>query len=183
MDFQTAIHKGHRLESLLCRLLLGGFMLTLMAQLAGRLMGVSLAGGEELARTVFVYFAYTSAAYATRLSVHARLSAHLRRLPPRVARLCLFAGDAVWLAFNGLMCVKGVEAMLTLRAFPYTTPVLGWQLSWVYAVFPLTFGLMALHVLHAMIQRLRSPAITKGTEGMEDAQELTLSSHPDTTWP
>lgn len=146
------LHLLNKTEDAVCPLLLAGFILIVLVQLVGRVLGFAVAGVEELARTAFVYFAFFAAAYGVKRSAHARLTRHLQRLPVFWRNVCLTVGDGGWLFFNLTLLVKSVQVMTVLWAWPYTTTALNWHLGWVFAIFPVTFGLMTVRVVQNRVR-------------------------------
>ena len=47
----------------------------------------------------------------------------------------MLLSDGVWLFFNIVMVVESLTVIRELREFPYATPALDWQLSYIYFIF------------------------------------------------
>jgi TRAP-type C4-dicarboxylate transport system permease small subunit len=138
-------------ESYLCQFLLAFFVITIFAQIILRAVGHSLHWTEEIARFAFIWFILFGACHATRLSAMNRVSMHLAKAPPAVGRLCLLAGDLIWIVFCLIMARQGYLAVMDLSEFPYHTPALGWDMAKIYLVFPVSFLLMAARIVQVNV--------------------------------
>jgi TRAP-type C4-dicarboxylate transport system permease small subunit len=136
-----------RVESYLCQFLLAFFVVILFLQIIMREFGTPLYWSEELARYSFVWFVFFGATYAARLGAHNRVTLQFKLFPKIVGDVAMLLTDAVWIVFNGVMVMKGIESIEVLIEFPYASPALDWQLSAVYVIFPLSFALMTIRIL------------------------------------
>lgn len=134
-------------ESYLCQFLLVFFVVVVFIQIILRFLDASLPWTEEIARYAFLWFILFGACYATRLCALNRVTLQFMKAPKWFANLMLFISDMIWLAFSLIMAWEGWKAVMDLYEFPYETPALGWDLSFVYLVFPLSFLLMAIRIL------------------------------------
>jgi len=135
------------IESYICQALLVFFVVILFMQIIMREFGTPLYWSEELARYSFVWFVFFGATYAARLGAHNRVTLQFKLFPPIVGDIAMLLTDIIWIAFNGVMVMKGIEAIDVLIEFPYASPALDWQLSSVYIIFPVSFGLMTIRIL------------------------------------
>lgn len=134
-------------ESYLCQFLLVFFVVVVFIQIILRFLDASLPWTEEIARFAFIWFILFGACYATRLCALNRVTLQFMKAPKWVANLALFISDMIWLAFSLVMAWEGYKAVMDLREFPYYTPALDWDQSYVYLVFPLSFLLMAIRII------------------------------------
>lgn len=134
-------------ESYLCQFLLVFFVVVVFIQIILRFLDASLTWTEEIARFAFIWFILFGAAYATRLCALNRVTLQFMKAPKWVTNLFLFISDMIWLAFSLIMAWEGYKAVMDLREFPYYTPALDWDQSYVYLVFPLSFLLMAIRII------------------------------------
>lgn len=134
-------------ESYLCQFLLVFFVVVVFIQIILRFLDASLTWTEEIARFAFIWFILFGAAYATRLCALNRVTLQFMKAPKWVTNLFLFISDMIWLAFSLIMAWEGYKAVTDLREFPYYTPALDWDQSYVYLVFPLSFLLMAIRII------------------------------------
>lgn len=136
-----------KLESYICRALLGTFVCLLFAQIVSRqIFGTSITWIEELSVILFVWFAYFGASYAARMAAHNRISFHLNRMDRRRARLIEALGDLFWIGFNIVFIWHASQFIALLKPF-VKAQTLGWQMRWVYLGLPLAFSLMTIRIL------------------------------------
>ena len=119
-------------EGYVSQVLLAFFVLILLLQIFLRQFGHPLYWTEELARYSFVWFVFFGASYAARLAAHNRVTIQFRPFPKWVGDACMLLSDVVWLFFNIVMVVESLTVIRELREFPYATPALDWQLSYIY---------------------------------------------------
>lgn len=134
-------------ESYLCQFLLVFFVVVVFIQIILRFLDASLPWTEEIARFAFIWFILFGACYATRLCALNRVTLQFMKAPKWLTNLMLFISDMIWLAFCLVLAWEGWKAVLDLREFPYYTPALDWDQSYVYLVFPLSFLLMAIRII------------------------------------
>lgn len=141
-------------ESYLCQALLVFFVIVVFMQIVLRFLDSSLSWTEEIARFAFIWFILFGACYATRLCALNRVTLQFAKAPKAVANFFLFISDMIWLAFSLFMAWYGYLAVEELWEFPYATPALDWDLSYVYLVFPLSFLLMSIRIIQVNYIRL-----------------------------
>ena len=134
-------------ECYVCEILLAFFVTILFMQIIMREIGTPLYWSEEVSRYCFVWFVFLGASYAARLSAHNRVQLQFKFFPLIIGKISMSLMDVVWIGFNSVMIWKGIEAIQDLIEFPYATPALNWQLSYVYLIFPIAFILMTIRIL------------------------------------
>ena len=112
-------------EGYVSQVLLAFFVLILLLQIFLRQFGHPLYWTEELARYSFVWFVFFGASYAARLAAHNRVT----------------------------MGVESLTVIRELREFPYATPALDWQLSYIYFIFPIAFTLMSARIIQVNVMK------------------------------
>ena len=113
-------------EGYVSQVLLAFFVLILLLQIFLRQFGHPLYWTEELARYSF---------------------------PKWVGDACMLLSDGVWLFFNIVMVVESLTVIRELREFPYATPALDWQLSYIYFIFPIAFTLMSARIIQVNVMK------------------------------
>lgn len=109
------------------------------------LTNYSLVWAEELARYLMIWMTFLGAGLVLRFGGHVAIDSLHHVLPPRAARLLRGGLALLMIAFFAAMAWQGVRYM---HAAQYqTTPAMGLSFGDVYAVFPLGFGLLILHLL------------------------------------
>lgn len=166
----------NHIEDYACRFLLGVFVVLLFVQVVMRVtLGTGTAWIEELSRYAFVWFVFLGAAHAAHMSAHNRLQLHINLLPKRVANTLLLLADLIWVGFCLVLAWKSFDLIGLLLEFTYNSPALGWSLAYVYFVFPIAFGLMAVRVLQVQYLKL-----VKGIEpGDVEKEEVTRITDED----
>ena len=134
-------------ESYICQFLLVFFVCVVFMQIILRFLDASLSWTEEIARFAFLWFILFGACYATRLCALNRVTLQFMKAPKWFANLMLFISDMIWLAFSLIMAFQGYKVVLDLIEFPYYTPALDWDQSYIYLVFPISFLLMAIRII------------------------------------
>ena len=140
-------------EGYVSQVLLAFFVLILLLQIFLRQFGHPLYWTEELARYSFVWFVFFGASYAARLAAHNRVTIQFRPFPKWVGDACMHLSDGVWLFFNIVMVVESLTVIRELREFPYATPALDWQLSYIYFIFPIAFTLMSARIIQVNVMK------------------------------
>ena len=120
-------------EGYVSQVLLAFFVLILLLQIFLRQFGHPLYWTEELARYSFVWFVFFGASYAARLAAHNRVTIQFRPFPKWVGDACMLLRE--------------------LREFPYATPALDWQLSYIYFIFPIAFTLMSARIIQVNVMK------------------------------
>ena len=88
-----------------------------------------------------------------RLAAHNRVTIQFRPFPKWVGDACMLLSDGVWLFFNIVMVVESLTVIRELREFPYATPALDWQLSYIYFIFPIAFTLMSARIIQVNVMK------------------------------
>ena len=128
--------------------LLGALVTVVSLQVASRfLLKIPIEWSEEAARFIFIWFCWLGSSYATLEFHHIRITAHLRVLPPRVARALLVAGDVLWIGFNLFVVVAGVKYLLSTIEFPYRAMITEINMFWIFLPIPLIFVVFTLRVV------------------------------------
>ncbi len=163
-----------RLESYICQILLAVFVTLLFVQIIARqFFTVSITWIEEFSIVLFVWFAYFGASYAARIYAHNRVTFQLRALPRPVARGIEALGDLLWVGFNLVFIWYSVQFISLMKPF-VKLQTLGWQMKWVYLIFPIAFGLMTIRIIQVNYMKLVLGVDPNDPEkkGVEDVIEL-----------
>ena len=161
-------------ESYICQILLVFFVCIIFLQTILRATGDSLQWTEEIARYAFLWFILFGACYATRLAALNRITMHFSRFPPAVRTAMLLFGDLLWLIFCLVLAWHGYLAVLDLAEFPYYTPALGWDLSKIYLIFPLSFALMAIRIIQVNVIKyiLKQEILDPDQQAIEESKQV-----------
>lgn len=165
-------------ESYLCQILLVFFVTVIFMQIILRALSMSIPWTEEIARFAFIWFILFGACYATRLCALNRITIQFAKAPQWVINLCLLIGDFFWLIFSLVLAYYGYVTVLGIQEFPFYTPALGWDLSYVYLVFPLSFILMAIRIIQVNIMKyiLKIEIADPDQESMKESQHALIEA-------
>ncbi len=142
-------------ESYICQLLLSFFIMLLFVQIIFReIFNYTLSWGEELARFSFVWFVFFGAVVAARLAAHNRVTFQFKKFSKRTQNYIEGFADLIWLIFNLVMTYKSSFLIKSMMRFTYTSPTLGWNMAYVYLVFPITFTLMSIRIIQVNYLKL-----------------------------
>jgi TRAP-type C4-dicarboxylate transport system permease small subunit len=117
--------------------------------------GGGLGWTEEFSRYMFVWSIYFGCILAAKEDKHIRVTAQFLALPKRVEAIIITIGDVVWVAFNGLVAFFSFNYVISMFKYPYTSPTMGFNLSWIYTIVPLAYGLMMIYVILLIYKRIQ----------------------------
>jgi len=142
-------------ESYICQFLLSFFIILLFVQIIGReVFSVNISWGEELARFSFVWFVFFGAVVAARLSAHNRVTFQFKKFSKKTQNYIEGFADLIWIIFNGVMIWKSIYLIKSMMQFTYTSPTLGWDMAYVYLIFPISFTLMSIRIIQVNYLKL-----------------------------
>jgi len=142
-------------ESYVCQFLLSFFIILLFIQIIFReLFNYTLSWGEELARFSFVWFVFFGAVVAARLAAHNRVTFQFKKFSKKTQNYIEGFADLIWLIFNGVMIWKSIFLIKSMMQFTYTSPTLGWNMAYVYFIFPIAFTLMSIRIIQVNYLKL-----------------------------
>jgi TRAP-type C4-dicarboxylate transport system permease small subunit len=129
-------------------ILLAGLVAVVSLQVASRfILKIPIEWSEEIARFIFIWFCWLGSSYATLKFHHIRITAHLRLLPPRLARAVMVTGDLLWIGFNLFVVVAGVMYLYSTIQFPYRAMVTEINMFWIFLPIPVIFVVFTLRVI------------------------------------
>lgn len=135
-------------ETLVCEVLLAGFVVLLFAQiLARQLFGYSIAWSEELSTYMFVWFAYLGSVVAAKMSAHNRVTVHFKLMPPAVGKAFMTIADLLWVAFNCYFVWLSYDFVFNRMNLFWKSQTLGVPMKYIYMILPLAFTLMSIRIL------------------------------------
>lgn len=142
-------------ESYICQILLSFFVTLLFIQIILReVFSYTLTWGEELARFSFVWFVFFGAVVAARLSAHNRVTFQFKKFPKKVQNYIEAFADLIWLSFNFVMIYKSIWLIKSMMQFTYISPTLGWNMAYVYMIFPIAFTAMSIRIIQVNYLKL-----------------------------
>ena len=113
-----------------------------------------------------------SLAAATWRVAHNRMTFQFKKFSKRTQDYIEGFADLIWLIFNLVMIYKSVFLIKSMMRFTYTSPTLGWNMAYVYLIFPTAFTLMSIRIIQVNYLKLvkRVDIRDLDTVDMEDAK-------------
>ncbi len=110
-----------------------------------------IAWAEEISRFAFVWAVYMGVSMAARSNEHIRVIAHFKLLfPDYISRKIIILGDLITLAFSGILTYFGIMVLFSLIEYPFTAPVTGISMVWVYTIIPIAFLALAIRTIQTL---------------------------------
>ncbi len=142
------LHFLDNLERYICVILLSFFVTILFLQISLRaVFNIVLPWSEELSRFCFVWFVFFGASYAARLYAHNRVSMQFKLFRPAIGKYSQIFTDLIWIGFNLTMIHESIKVINNMQLFAFHSPALGWNMAYVYYIFPISFALMTLRII------------------------------------
>ena len=166
-------------ESYICQFLLSFFIILLFIQIISReVFNVNISWGEELARFSFVWFVFFGAVVAARLAAHNRVTFQFKKFSKKTQNYIEGFADLIWLIFNGVMIWKSVYLINSMMEFTYTSPTLGWDMAYVYFIFPMAFTLMSIRIIQVNYLKLVKGIDIRDPDKVDIKEEFEKISGP-----
>ncbi len=166
-------------ESYICQFLLSFFIILLFVQIISReVFSVNISWGEELARFSFVWFVFFGAVVAARLAAHNRVTFQFKKFSRKTQNYIEGFADLIWLIFNGVMIYKSVYLINSMMEFTYTSPTLGWDMAYVYFIFPMAFTLMSIRIIQVNYLKLVKGIDIRDPDKVDIEEEFEKISGP-----
>jgi C4-dicarboxylate transporter, DctQ subunit len=127
---------------------LAALVAVLVLQVFSRyVLQVGISWSEEVSRFLFIWFVYLSASYAVQVGTHIRVSIVVDFMPKVLQRPMQVMSDLLWIGFNAIVIVSGIQLIGTMIEHPVYSTSLLMPLSIVYVIIPLSHALMILRIL------------------------------------
>ena len=166
-------------ESYICQFLLSFFIILLFIQIISReVFNVNISWGEELARFSFVWFVFFGAVVAARLAAHNRVTFQFKKFSKKTQNYIEGFADLIWLIFNVVMVYKSVFLINSMIQFTYTSPTLGWNMAYVYFIFPIAFTLMSIRIIQVNYLKLVKGIDIRDPDKVDIEEEFEKISGP-----
>lgn len=149
-------------ESIICRILLSGFVLLLFVQIVSReAFGHSFSWIEELSVYMFVWFVFFGASYAALKGAHNRVTFQFKFLPDRYIKYIEAFADLFWIFFNVYFVWLAYDFVFNKMNKFWKSQTLGIEMKYIYVVLPIAFTLMTIRILQVNYRKLiRGETIT-----------------------
>ncbi|EFI34507.1 Tripartite ATP-independent periplasmic transporter DctQ component [Desulfonatronospira thiodismutans ASO3-1] len=167
------LHILDNLERYICVVLLSFFVIVLFFQIFLRAaFSIVLPWSEELSRFCFVWFVFFGASYAARLYAHNRVTMQFKLFRPAIGKFSQIFTDFIWIGFNVTMIHESIKVINNMQLFAFHSPALGWNMAYLYYIFPISFTLMSLRIIQVnYIMHVKKEAM--GDVDKVDAEAMT----------
>ncbi|GAA6191890.1 TRAP transporter small permease [Phaeobacter gallaeciensis] len=143
------------IESVICRVLLSGFVILLFVQIVSReAFGYSFSWIEELSVYMFVWFVYFGASYAAKMSAHNRVTFQFKFLPDHYIKYIEAFADLFWIFFNVCFLYLSYDFVFNKMNKFWKSQTLGIEMKYIYMVLPIAFALMTIRILQVNYRKL-----------------------------
>ena len=144
----------NRLEESLAIILFSALLIFGFFQIISRfgIMPIPLDWTEELSRYAFIALVYISASLGIAHRRHVRVEIIENIIPPRIFNYMNYLVDIVWGLFNLVIAYEGY--LFAADSFETLSPVLEWDMGFVYMIIPITFVLMAVRVFVNLLEEV-----------------------------
>lgn len=140
-------------EEIFCNVSLTLMIVSLLAQIYFRyIVGKSLPWSEEISRIAFLALVFSANSLSAKNKSHIRVTFQLKFLPSKIRKAIELLGDAIWIVFNCAIVYIGYKVFLNMGEYKFISPVLGWDLKYVFIIIPISFALMTLRILQNYYQ-------------------------------
>ncbi|MBS3967780.1 MAG: TRAP transporter small permease [Truepera sp.] len=141
------------LEPLLV-MILAVLVAVVLANVIGRyFFGFALTWADEMARFLFVWLTFLGATVGLARGAHIGMDIVVQALPPRGARALQTLALLLIMIFLSVWGWYSIE--LVQRSMALRTPAMGLPLGYIYAIAPISAGLMLLVCLYQFVRTLR----------------------------
>lgn len=158
-------------EEYACVLFASVMVICLTLQLLIRItLGSSLAWTEELSRYSFLWTVYVGAALAVKRGAHVRITAQFLPMSTKWRLFFRITSDILWVIFCIFFAYTGMDVIMEGFEFPEISPTLGIVISWVEAIIPFSFLLMAWRIIEQYVSKWRSHSLADLVRYEEEVQ-------------
>lgn len=106
---------------------------------------------EEMARFMFIWLGFISAAVALKEDQHVRFTFIIDRLPKKISRIINIFNDLLTIIFLIILIIYGVVLVINTHSIPSVTlEFIRW--SYVYASLPIGFSFLLIILINKMLK-------------------------------
>lgn len=113
---------------------------------------------EELARYMFVWLVYLSAAYAIYKNAHIKIDAAVKIYPKKVRKYVPILGNVIFLVYAVLVTIYSADYCMDILASQQVSMGLHVKMAYMYAAIPIGHALMSLRLLQLIVRMLKDPS-------------------------
>jgi len=158
---ETAANASDRILKFALVVLMGVLVLSITWQVASRYMLRDPSSWtEEIARFALIWAGFLGTVYAYRSRGHVAINVLVHRLSDTWAnRAGLLAAFSVIAFALPVLAIGGANIVLITAELEQTSAALGLQMSWVYAVIPVSGLLLILYAIHDFVRRVGGASV------------------------
>lgn len=140
-------------EEVSCVIFMSIMVISLLLQVYFRyVVGKSLPWSESISRFAFLFLVCLATSLSAKKKTHIRVTAQFKLLPPEYRKVFLWLSDTIWIIFNCAVIYLGFKVYIDMGKNLYISPVLGWNLKYIFIIIPISFLLITLRMLENYYQ-------------------------------
>lgn len=135
------------IEEIIASILFCLVITLLMLQVIARyVFEIGLTWSEELLRYSFMVMVYFAASMGAKRGAHFRITLLTHYLPEKIKKYFDILSDIVFVLFNGIFIYLGAKLFIRMGSTTQTTPILHWNLRYVYALVSVAFVFISIRL-------------------------------------
>ena len=146
----------NNIEEYISSVLLGAMVLLIFLQIIFRfILNLPLRWTEETARYAMILLIYLSACSGVKKEKHIRIEAIHNALPQKAALVYWVISNIIWMLFNLVMIVYGINMAGYIYSTGQVSPVLHLPMGILYMVIPVCFTIMEIRIVQLVVARIK----------------------------
>lgn len=146
----------NNIEEYISSVLLGAMVLLIFLQIIFRfVLNLPLRWTEETARYAMILLIYLSACSGVKKEKHIRIEAIHNALPQKAALVYWVISNIIWMLFNLVMIVYGINMAGYIYSTGQVSPVLHLPMGILYMVIPVCFTIMEIRIVQLVVARIK----------------------------
>lgn len=146
----------NNIEEYISSVLLGAMVLLIFLQIIFRfILNLPLRWTEETARYAMILLIYLSACSGVKKEKHIRIEAIHNALPQKAALVYWVISNIIWMFFNLVMIVYGINMAGYIYSTGQVSPVLHLPMGILYMVIPVCFTIMEIRIVQLVVARIK----------------------------
>ncbi|MDO7787593.1 TRAP transporter small permease [Desulforamulus aquiferis] len=142
----------NNIEEIIASVLFCTVITLLFIQVIARyVFGTGIAWSEELLRFAFLTMVYFAAALGAKQGAHFRVTLLVNILPGKFKKVLEIIQYVISFAFNGFVIYLGFKVIYEMKDFPQISPILSWDMRYVYAMVPIAFVFVTVRMFIRML--------------------------------
>ncbi len=122
---------------------------------------------EELARYLFIWLVYISAAYAIYKNAHIKIDAVKSLYPKKIRKYIPILGNVIFLIYAVAITIFSFDYCMDIYASHQVSMGLGVMMAYMYASIPIGHALMSIRLVQLICRLIRNPDLEEFDEAAE----------------